>query len=65
MLADVVARLERGEELRERTLDAIYAALEAAGVEFMRRTAADPGTPEEAAEEMPHHEPGPEQWPVR
>jgi transcriptional regulator with XRE-family HTH domain len=31
---DTVARLERGEELRERTVDAIRAALEAAGVEF-------------------------------
>ena len=31
---DTVARLERGESLRERTVDAIRAALEAAGVEF-------------------------------
>jgi len=31
---DTVARLERGEQLRERTVDAIRAALEAAGVEF-------------------------------
>jgi len=31
---DTVARLERGEPLRERTVDAIRAALEAAGVEF-------------------------------
>ncbi len=31
---DTVARLERGEELRERTIDDIRAALEAAGVEF-------------------------------
>jgi transcriptional regulator with XRE-family HTH domain len=31
---DTVARLERGEPLRERTIDAIRAALEAAGVEF-------------------------------
>ena len=31
---DTIARLERGEELRERTLDAIHAALETAGVEF-------------------------------
>jgi transcriptional regulator with XRE-family HTH domain len=31
---DTVARLERGEPLRERTVDALRAALEAAGVEF-------------------------------
>jgi transcriptional regulator with XRE-family HTH domain len=31
---DTVARLERGEALRERTVDAIRSALEAAGVEF-------------------------------
>jgi len=31
---DTVARLERGESLRERTVEAIRAALEAAGVEF-------------------------------
>ena len=32
---DTVARLERGEALHPRTLDAIRAALEAAGVEFI------------------------------
>jgi len=32
---DTVARLERGEELKERTVSAIRAALEAAGVEFI------------------------------
>ena len=31
---DTIARFERGEPLRERTVDAIRAALEAAGVEF-------------------------------
>jgi transcriptional regulator with XRE-family HTH domain len=31
---DTVSRLERGEDLMPRTLDAIGAALEAAGVEF-------------------------------
>jgi transcriptional regulator with XRE-family HTH domain len=31
---DTIARLERGEELRERTVDAIRHALEAGGVEF-------------------------------
>lgn len=38
-LADVaqatVSRLERGEELKPRTVDAIQSALEAAGVEFI------------------------------
>ena len=32
---DTVVRLERGETLKERTVDAIRAALEAAGVEFI------------------------------
>lgn len=32
--ADTVSRLERGEELKPRTADALRAALEAAGVEF-------------------------------
>jgi transcriptional regulator with XRE-family HTH domain len=32
---DTVSRLERGEELQPRTLAAIQAALEAAGVEFI------------------------------
>jgi transcriptional regulator with XRE-family HTH domain len=32
---DTVARFERGEELRERTVDAIRTALEATGVEFI------------------------------
>jgi transcriptional regulator with XRE-family HTH domain len=31
---DTVARFERGEPLRERTVDALRAALESAGVEF-------------------------------
>jgi transcriptional regulator with XRE-family HTH domain len=31
---DTVARFERGEELKERTIDALQHALEAAGVEF-------------------------------
>jgi transcriptional regulator with XRE-family HTH domain len=31
---DTVARFERGEELKERTIDALRYALEAAGVEF-------------------------------
>ena len=32
---NTVARLERGEELKERTVDAVRAALESAGVEFI------------------------------
>lgn len=32
---DTIARLERGEDLRESTVAAIRAALEAAGVEFI------------------------------
>ena len=32
---DTVARLERGETLRERTIEAVRAALESAGVEFI------------------------------
>jgi transcriptional regulator with XRE-family HTH domain len=31
---DTVARFERGDELKERTVDALQRALEAAGVEF-------------------------------
>jgi transcriptional regulator with XRE-family HTH domain len=31
---DTVARFERGEELKERTIDALQHALEAAGIEF-------------------------------
>ncbi|MBO1903990.1 helix-turn-helix domain-containing protein [Microvirga sp. 3-52] len=32
---DTIARLERGEDLKPRTIDAIQATLEAAGVEFI------------------------------
>src|SRR5262245_20308030 len=32
---DTVARFERGDELKERTIDALQQALEAAGVEFI------------------------------
>jgi transcriptional regulator with XRE-family HTH domain len=32
---DTIARLERGEELKERTLAAVRTALESAGVEFI------------------------------
>jgi transcriptional regulator with XRE-family HTH domain len=40
---DTVARLERGDELRERTVDAIRAALESAGVEFIAENGGGPG----------------------
>ena len=40
---DTIARLERGEELRERTVDAIRTALEAAGVEFIAENGGGPG----------------------
>lgn len=40
---DTVARLERGEALRERTVDALRAALEAAGVEFIPENGGGPG----------------------
>ena len=32
---DTVSRLERGEELKERTLDALAAVMEGAGIEFL------------------------------
>jgi transcriptional regulator with XRE-family HTH domain len=38
-----VVRLERGEELQPRTVDAIRAALEAAGVEFIAANGGGPG----------------------
>lgn len=41
--ADTVARLERGEVLRERTVDAIRATLEAAGVIFIAENGEGPG----------------------
>lgn len=40
---DTVARLERGEELRERTIDAIRKALESAGIEFIDENGGGPG----------------------
>jgi transcriptional regulator with XRE-family HTH domain len=40
---DTIARLERGEELRERTVDAIRIALETAGVEFIPENGSGPG----------------------
>lgn len=40
---NTIARLERGEELQPRTLAAIQAALEAAGVEFIPENAGGVG----------------------
>jgi transcriptional regulator with XRE-family HTH domain len=40
---DTVARFERGEELKERTIDAIRRALEDAGVEFIDENGGGPG----------------------
>jgi transcriptional regulator with XRE-family HTH domain len=40
---DTIARLERGELLRERTVDAIRSAIEAAGVEFIPENGGGPG----------------------
>lgn len=40
---DTVARLERGEDLRDATIAAIRAALEAAGVEFIAENGGGPG----------------------
>lgn len=40
---NTIARLERGEELRERTMDAVRAALESAGVEFIDENGGGPG----------------------
>jgi transcriptional regulator with XRE-family HTH domain len=40
---DTVARFERGEELRERTVEAIQRALEAAGIDFIHENGGGPG----------------------
>ncbi|MBF0561743.1 MAG: helix-turn-helix domain-containing protein [Alphaproteobacteria bacterium] len=40
---NTVTRLERGEELRDGTMQAIRAALEAAGVEFIAENGGGPG----------------------
>jgi transcriptional regulator with XRE-family HTH domain len=41
--ADTVARFERGEELKERTIEAIQSALEDGGVEFIEQNGGGPG----------------------
>ena len=40
---DTIARLERGEALKDRTIAAVRAALEAAGVEFIPENGAGAG----------------------
>jgi transcriptional regulator with XRE-family HTH domain len=40
---DTVARFERGEELKERTIDAIQRTLETAGVQFIDEDGGGPG----------------------
>jgi transcriptional regulator with XRE-family HTH domain len=40
---DTVARLERGEELKDRTVEAIRSALEVAGVIFVEENGDGPG----------------------
>jgi len=40
---DTVARLERGEELRDETLQKLRRTLEKAGVEFIRENGGGPG----------------------
>lgn len=40
---NTVARLERGEELRESTVERLRAALEEAGVEFIEENGGGPG----------------------
>ena len=41
--ADTVARFERGDELKERTIDAIHQALEAQGIDFIEANGGGPG----------------------
>ncbi len=41
--ADTVARFERGDELKERTVDAIHRALEAQGIDFIEANGGGPG----------------------
>jgi transcriptional regulator with XRE-family HTH domain len=40
---DTVARFERGDELKERTIEALKRALEGAGVEFIDENGGGPG----------------------
>jgi transcriptional regulator with XRE-family HTH domain len=43
MSVDTVARFERGDELKERTIEALQRTLEAAGVEFIDENGGGPG----------------------
>ena len=40
---DTIARLEKGEEIRPRTLEAVQRALELAGIEFIPENGGGPG----------------------
>jgi len=40
---DTVARFERGDDLKERTVEALQRALEAAGIEFIDENGGGPG----------------------
>jgi len=40
---DTIARFERGDELRERTVEAIQRALEVGGIEFIDENGGGPG----------------------
>jgi len=40
---DTVARFERGDELKERTIEALQLTLEAAGIEFIDENGGGPG----------------------
>jgi len=41
--ADTVARLERGEQLRDRTIETLTEVFEAAGIEFIPENGGGPG----------------------
>ena len=41
--ADTITRFERGDELKERTIDALRQALEASGIEFIEENGGGPG----------------------
>ena len=41
--ADTVARFERGDELKQRTIEALQRVLEAAGIEFIDENGGGPG----------------------
>jgi transcriptional regulator with XRE-family HTH domain len=40
---DTIARFERGDELKERTIEALQRALEGAGIEFIDENGGGPG----------------------